>query len=97
MNALNEADGRRLAVDMLKELGCWWHKAGFDFEEQASTSNLSDDEVCDSLNDYLIRQEPEIFSRYLDTASSSPAVLKGFLCVVSEYIGSAMECSSLTI
>lgn len=79
-----EADGRQLAVDMLRELGDQWISA--DLEQ------VPDDQITET----LINIEPTIVRRYVESAlASDHSVQRGFLCVLSEYIGSAVNGSQL--
>lgn len=86
---LTEADGRQLAVDMLRDLGDRWNdQEGLDADGEPS-------EVTEA----LMNREPDILRRYLGQvhARNSPQVERGFLCVLSEYIGSAVEGAPLDL
>lgn len=75
---LTETDGRQLAVDMLRELGDEW-------------KSFNDAFTGVDIEDALIDREPATLRRFLRVIqkNASPALERGFLCVLSEYLGSA--------
>lgn len=77
---LTETDGRQLAVDMLRELGQEWKS--FDL------SDAPDGEITET----LIARDPDTMRRFLGVVQDkgSPALERGFLCVLSEYLGAAV-------
>lgn len=91
--ALTEADGRQLAVDMLRELESWDLKMGDGLIPPPGGEDSELDATEHGLN-----QEPEIFRRYLAAVhrARSSGVERGFLCVLSEFIGSALGGSALS-
>ena len=81
-NLFTEADGRQHAVDMLRELGERW----------GQDDDLDPDDVGKN-TDTLINREPDIMRRYLATVrgKNSPKLERGFLCLLSEFIGSSVN------
>lgn len=81
MNAFTEADGRQLAADMLREIGARWleGQGGLDANDR-------------SINEQIINREPGALRRYLATVrdSGSEALERGFLCVLTDFIGSSV-------
>lgn len=78
---LTEVDGRQLAADMLRELGAQWlEQDGFDAEDP-------------DLQEKLINREPCVLRRYLATVvdSKSQALERGFLCTLSDFLGSSVS------
>jgi hypothetical protein len=75
-DALTEADGRRLAVNMLVEM-----------------RDLGADElVIDRADEYRDgRPQNDVLVRYLRTAREQPRVEAGFLAVLTDVLGSAVE------
>lgn len=79
-----EADGRQLAVDMLREIGDWW----FNVSESMSEAQGEKDAMVP-----FLRRDPRILRRYIRTveAKRSAALSRGFFTVVTEYIGGAIH------
>jgi len=83
---LTEADGRALAIRMLRDL----ERQSWRVNERVCKSLGENDDAPD-MRDVLLNEEPEIFRRYLATvrAERNAKVERGFLCVLSEFMGSA--------
>lgn len=91
IDRLSEADGRRLAVDMLRELQGWWLAAEKEFDRRGE--RVGD---AHAVNEFLLQQKPAIFKRYMTAARRSSAIERGFLSVLSEYMGAAMNDAPMT-
>jgi hypothetical protein len=76
-----EADGRQLAVDMLRELREEWRSADLE--------GVLDEDIKET----LIDAEPTTLRRYLTVVQQrkSAPLERGFLCVVSNYIAGATD------
>ena len=72
-----EMDGRQLAVDMLREIGTQWN--------EQDLSAVPDGEITEACIDF----EPDVMRRYLRAVQekASPELERGFLCVLSAFIG----------
>ncbi len=77
-----EARGRRLAVDMIRELEKRW-------DYGPELEDVSDE----NLTEAMISQEPSVMLRYLDTVerSGSAELKRGFLCVLSDFLAGSMS------
>ena len=75
-DAFTEADGRRLAVDMLVEM----RDLGFDELAIGDAEEVREG-----------RPQADILARYLRTAREHPNVEAGFLAILTDVIGSAAE------
>jgi hypothetical protein len=87
-----EADGRQLAVDMLRELREWTERVN-----ERECDKMSDDEDEPDMREVILGEEPEIFRRYLATMQSknSAALERGFLCVLSHFMAEFIEDSEI--
>ncbi len=74
-----ESDGRQLAGDMFRELRRDWAEADY--------SDVPDDQMGEA----MLSREPEILRRYLATVRENPAVERGFLCFLSNFLGSELQ------
>lgn len=77
-STFTEADGHQLAIDLLDEM-----------------SEIGMDELCiDQADEYREgRSQNDVLTRYLRAAQQHPAVERGFLAVLTDVIGSNVECS----
>lgn len=72
-----ELDGRQMGADCLRELRMAW--------VNVDLSNVPDQQI----GEVMLDQEPEVLRRYLHaTRNAGPACERGFLCVLSEFMGS---------
>ena len=90
--SLTEADGRQLAVDMLRELLTWTEQIDDRVAESIGESNEMPD-----MRELMLSQDPEIMRRYLSTVaqSGSAELERGFLCVLSHSLANSVLESSL--
>jgi len=77
-----EADGRQLAVDLIRELQSQW----------LDQPSLPTDAHVDAFLDAQLSRPPTILRRYLAAAHRGGRKLeRGFLCVLSDVIASSCE------
>jgi len=81
-----EADGRELAVNMLRELAEWDGKV-----DERVFESITDENNVPDMTDVLLDEEPEILTRYLATVrrKKSAELERGFLCLLSHFLASA--------
>jgi len=74
-----EADGRQLAVDMLRELAQWDRNV-----DERECAKMDADHEPD-MREVKLCEDPEILRRYLATVqgTKSPALERGFLCMLT--------------
>src|SRR5262245_1799249 len=84
-----ESDGRALAVQLLHEIEQWYADHADDFKHLlvdlngASTDTSAYDAAC-------LSREPEILRRYLSAIHQTPQLERGFLCMLTEFIGASL-------
>ncbi len=83
-----EADGRQLAADMLRELGRDWETVGLPDVPVGEISEALISEMCEA----MIARDPDTLRRFLRVVQEkgSPALERGFLCALNDYLGSSM-------
>lgn len=71
-----EMHGRELAVQLIRALGADWKAVKV-------PSTVKDWAV----SEFMVSREPSTMRGYFDKVQSDPAAMRGFLCVLSDYIG----------
>src|ERR1051325_2011478 len=75
-----EMTGRALAVEMFRKLRSEW--------EGVKIPNGTPDAA---ISEVMVSREPSTMRAYLAKAQANPAALRGFLCVLSDYIGAEVS------
>jgi hypothetical protein len=85
--SFTEADGRQLAIDMLRELKGWAEQI-----DARECEKIDQGGEMPDMREVMLGEEPEILRRYLAAIGrmQSPVLERGFLCVLSQ---SLVECT----